>query len=298
MAMKKKKKAPIKQHITDGKLAIKEIMQENLAQIAASMISQIMAKAKKLPKSKRLDAIKNVDQPGVNDYKNSIKTALAIIATDAIDQIRKEIPKAKKVKLAQGNGSQFHLSEFDDLPPDLQKRIQTESQLLVGTQLSDLEKVVFFQFTSSYDSTDSDDLLESDLEGAAEDYIGGASIDAGSGLLSAEVVNTARNAFYMDDEVNDQIDALQFVNGDPVTTICQKLDGVIFDANDPLADRFQPPFHWNCKTYIIPILKGNLDSEDDIEPLSDYANLESEMQFSEDQSKVLLLLSEMNSHQK
>lgn len=292
--MATRKKPPIRKHMLAGKSALKTIMQENLSKIAGAMIQQIMARSRKLTPSQLLKAITNVDQPGTTEYKNQIKTALAIIASDAIEQARKEVPKAKKVKLSRGEEF-FNLSEFDDLPKKIQDRITTETQLLVGTQMGDLEKQIFFQFTGSYDSTDSMDLLEQDLEDAADDYIGGSAIDGGTGILSAEIINTARQAFFSDDDVNDEVDGLQFVNGDPVTTICQKLDGVIFASDDPLADRFQPPFHWNCKTYIIPILKGNVDPED-IEPLSDYAGLESEMQFSETTSKVMKLMETLRYH--
>jgi hypothetical protein len=288
-----KKKAPIRKHIIEGKQALKSVMQENLAVIADAMISQIMSRARRSTPSQLLNCIKNVDQPGVNNYKAALKTALAIIASDAIKQIRKEIPKAKHVKLAEGiHDKELMLSEFDDLPPDVQKRILTDTQNLVGTQLADLEKAIYFQFTASYDSTDSMDLLESDVQDSADDYITGSAIDAGAGIQSAELINTARSAVYSDDEVKAQVSALQFVNGDPVTDICQTLNGVIFDQDDPLADRFQPPFHWNCKTYIIPILE-EVDPED-IEDLSSYANLEDDMQFGEDASKVVFLLNEMN----
>lgn len=293
-----KKKAPIRKHIIEGKQALKQIMQENLAAIADAMISQIMGRARKATPSQLLNCIKNVNQPGVNNYKAALKTALAIIASDAIKQIRKEIPKAKNVKLAEGlkylahEYDSFELAEFDDLPPDVQKRILNDTNNLVGTQLADLEKAIYFQFTASYDSTDSMDLLESDIQDSADDYITGSAIDAGSGIESAELINTARSAFYSDDEVKAQVTALQFVNGDPVTDICQTLNGVTFDQDDPLADRFQPPFHWNCKTYIIPIL-DEVDPED-IEDLSTYANLENDMQFEEDESKAVFLLNEMN----
>lgn len=293
----KKKKPRIDKHILEGKLALKQIMQEGLANIANAMIKQIMGRARKSTPSQLINSIKNVDHTGVADYKDQIKTALSIIASDAIKQVRREIPKAKKVKLSEGTkDNELQLSEFDDLPPDIQQRILADAQTLIGTQLSDIDKVIFFQFTSSYDSTDSMDLLESDLENAAEDYIGGSAIEAGADIMAAQIINTARDAFFMTEDVTDQLDALQFVNGDPVTNICDKLDGVIFSADDPLAGRFTPPFHWNCKTYIIPILKGNLDSPDDIEELSSYANLESEMQFSEGSDKLILLLSQVRNH--
>lgn len=280
----RKKKPQIPKQITQAKQALKTIMQESLRMISSAMIKQIMSRSRRSTPSELLDAIKKVNQPGVMEYKSLLRTGLSVISSDAIKQVRKEIPKAKKVKLSD---------EFDQLPKKIQDKIASQTNLIVETQLNDLDKSIYFQFLSSYDSTDSQDVLQSDLEEAAEDYIEGASIDSGASIIAAEITNEARNAFYLDDEVKEQIEALQFVNGDPVTNICETLDGVIFDQDDPLADRFQPPFHWNCKTYVIAILVGNLGDEE-IESLTDYAGLESEIQFSESKSKVIKLLEEMN----
>lgn len=292
MAMKKR--PPIKNHMIESKKALKEIMQDQLAGIAGAVIKQVMGKAKRSTPSKMLNSIKNIDHYGVNEYKNQMRTALAIIATDALDQARKEVPKAKHVKLASGDG-RFHLAEFDDLPKEVQERIKAEIELLIGTQLSDVDKAVFYAFTSNYNSTDSMDLLQSDLESAAEDFVGGSAIDAGAQVLASTLINEARNAFFFDDEVKDQIDAAQFVNPSPVTEICDTLNGVIFSLDDPLADRFVAPFHWNCKTFIVPILKGKVDP-DDIEDLVKYSYLEAEMQFSESESRTVFLLSQMCGH--
>ncbi len=272
---------PVKAQIKTGKEALKELMQENLAGIAQAMIDQIIGRLKRLTPSQRLVAIKNVDTPGAVAYKSLIQTALGVIAYEAIQAARKEIPKAKDVKLAESDGN-ILLGEWEDLPPSVRKKIQTESDLLVGTQIADLEKNIFFQFTSSHDSTDSIETIRKDLEDEAEDYIRGPGIESGSGLLSAKYVNTARQAFFYDDEVLDQIDAFEFVNGDPVTPICQDLAGTIFDKNDPNADRYQPPLHWNCKSWIRPILKGNLPATKNIETLKPSTKkLEDTIQFSE-----------------
>lgn len=271
-------------------------MQENLSAIAGAMISQIMGRAKKLTPSKRLQAIKDVTIPGLNDYKSQLRTALAVIASESINQARKEVPKAKNIKLAEGIGyADFELDEFDGLPPRLQKKIMTESQLVIDDQTNSLEKAIYFQFAHSHDSTDSLDQIENDLADSVEEYVTGSSLEGGSGIMAADTINTARDEFFTDDDVKKQLDAVQIVNGDPVTNICETLNGVIFSLDDPLADRFTPPYHWKCKSYLVAILAGDLGDRE-IEDLSAYANLEDEMQFTEEVSRTVKFLTESNSH--
>lgn len=265
----------VKQQIKNSGQALKEIMQHNLANIADAMIAQIIGRLKRATPSTRLDCIKEVKTPGAVAYKSLLQTAMAIISGEAIHQARKEVPKAKKIKLADD-------WSIDDLPPTIRKKILAESELLVGSQIADLEKNIFFQFTSSHDSTDSVDTVRGDLEEAAEDYIRGPGINASSGLVAANYVNDARNAFFYDSDVLEEVEAFQFVNADPQSDICQDLAGTVFAKDDPNADRFQPPLHWNCKSYIVPILKGNMPKGKEIESLKpSKKSLEDSIQFSE-----------------
>jgi hypothetical protein len=275
------KKNNVKAQIKLGKDALKQIMQQNLADLADSIISTVCGRLKRLTPAQRLDAIKDVPTPGAVAYKSLLQTALSVISYDAIQAARKEVPKAKSIRLAESDDG-MQLGEFENLPPEIQRKIIAESQLLVGTQIADLEKAIYFQFTSSHDSTDSIETVKQDLEDAADDYVRGSGIEAGAGVLSAKYINTARSAFFYDDKVLDEIDAFEFVNGDPVTDICADLAGTIFAKDDANADRYQPPLHWNCKSFIRPILKGNLPATDEIEDLKPSTKkLEDSIQFSE-----------------
>jgi hypothetical protein len=195
---------------------------------------------------------------------------------------RKEVPKAKAIKLIEClDTRKFSTTLLDDLPPDLQKKLQKQSQLLVDTQLQDLQKNLFFQYTDSYDTTDDMGLLQHDLEQTAMEFIDGTSVSAGSDLLAAKVVNDARNAFFFDKDVLEQVDAFVFTNGDPVTPICQDLNGTVFAKDDPNMFRYTPPLHWNCKSYIEPIPAGQLGDRE-IEMLKPSTkSLEDSIQFSE-----------------
>lgn len=248
--------------IKDATQALKAIMQENLSAIAQAMINQIAANYNRLIPSKRFDAIKDVKPDGISFYKDALLNAYAVTAADSLAKARKEVPNKKGVRLSELNDEALMLGEFDSLPIDIQKRLKAMLDLLVGTQISDLEKAVMFQFMSSVDSTDSISLLVSDLGEAADDYITGPSIQGAASANAGQIVNEVRLAFFLDDSVTEDVEAFEFVNGDPVSPICQDLAGTVFAKDDPNLNRYWPPLHFNCKSYIVPILKGNLGNKE------------------------------------
>lgn len=236
---------------------LQQVFKIELAAIGDEMIAQIMRRARK---KQSLAALKEIEWPGRLAYQAKILEAISTIAVAAIEGARKEIPKAKSVKLVEKIDSVKFASttNFDKLPNDLQQKLLKQAQLLVGTQLNDLEQSVMYQYTDSYDTTEDPSVLENDLNGAAMEYIDGQAIPAGANILAAKTVNEARSAFFFDSDVLEEIDAFQFTNGDPVTPICQDLAGTIFAKDDPELFRYTPPLHWNCKSYIEPILSGDL----------------------------------------
>lgn len=274
------KRAPIKKQIREARQGLRELMQEHLAIIAQNLVNQIMSRARRLPPAQALDAIKGLDHVGIADYRDALTTALAVVATDALEQVRREVPKAKNVKL----------SEFDDLPADVKRKIKAQIQLLLGTadadgtQISDLKKSILFQYTSSHDSTDSLDLIQEDLESAATDFIDGQSVAGSSSYLASKVVNDSRKSFLLDPEVTEQLAALQYMNEDPVTAICNDLADTVFSPTDPGADRYWPPLHWGCDGWVMPVLPGNLGGKEVTSLKPSKASLEDEIQFSETHS--------------
>lgn len=248
-------------------------MANGLASIGDDLINQVRIAMKSLTSSNRLDALHGLSPSGVNQYKADLLDAMALVALDAIDNARKEVPKAKKVKLS--------IQNVDKLPAKLRDKIKTRNQLLVGKQVGDLQKVIEFAYAQNEDTTDSDSLIIQDMKDSAVGFIEGTAIDAGASLTAANTINDAREAFFFDDEVLQEIDAFEFVNGDPVTPICQDLAGTIFAKDDPNMFRYTPPLHWNCKSYIQPILSGDLGKRKIEELKPSTAKLESQIQFSE-----------------
>lgn len=258
-------------------------MVEHLGEIGQAMVDQIMGKLSRLPESQRMKAMDDVELKGQQSYKEALLAALAVVAGDALKAVRQEIPAAKNVKLMEpSDEDSLQLGEFEKLPASIRNKVFKQYQLLAATQMADLQKAVLFQFNHSVDSTDSMDLIRKDLEDAAYEYSTGPRILAGASSMAAQVVNETRNSFFDTDEAKEEIDAFQFVNGDPVSAICTDLDGTVFDKDDPNRFRYTPPLHFNCKSYILPILKGNLRGREvsDLKPSS--KELEDSIQFSEE----------------
>ncbi len=287
--------------LKDSEAAVLDVMQSNLATIGDSLINKIMAKEKGLTPSTKLDAVKGITASGLNSYKRDLLDVLTIISYETLRHTKKEVPKAK-----------FNLSEFDydlvrcveskkvkklrgasvknkkietmwrKLPPQTRRRIKLQQELLVKTQLSDLEKAIYFQFSTTVEQTDSLALLRADMEDTALDFIEGPSVRAGAPLTAHQTIGETRSAFFMTPAVEKEIEAFEFVNNYIVnrTPICEELNGTIFAKGDPDRFKFTPPLHWNCRSLILPILIGDLKGRK-IKKLKIDKDNEKYLQFSE-----------------
>ena len=282
--------ATVRKQIKESEQAIKEVMQIGLSIIGETIVDKVMRNARNSTPSTLLSSIKGVTPSGVNQYKKDLINSMAIVSSEAIKQARKEVPKAARVKMQESNdldGSiQFANIKsgtldtvlFDNLPVGTRKRIKSAADLLVDTQIADLEKSIFFQFNSSAVATDSMSQLEYEISQSALDYVEGPSVAAGASVTAANVVNESRNAFFLTEDVLEEIEAFEFVNGDPVTQICTSLDGTVFAKNDPDMFKYTGPLHYGCKSTMMPILNGNLKGREITKLQSKY---DDQIQFSE-----------------
>lgn len=249
----------IRKSIHQSKELLKELMVEHITGMAESMISTIMKNYRNSTPSNQVNAAKGVGVKGFNDYKSSLKELVGAISDTALEEARKELPE--KVSMS-GEKGEYKFSKFDDLPPALKKKLAAQLETLTESQRADIEKYISLQFSSSVGSTDSANLIEEDLFEKAEWYIQGSSVDAAAGVTAGRTVNETRRAFMNEPEALEQVEALQFVNDVPETDICDDLNGTIFYPDDPGYDRYLPPLHYNCDSYILPILVGKLGNRE------------------------------------
>ena len=236
-----------KASINSAQESIRVVMRQHISKASKGLVSDIIKNYESLPEASKINATNDVACRGLRDYQNALKEQMALIAADSIEKARREVPKAKKVKLA----------EFEDLPKKVQRYLTMQSKVLASSTFNDLEKVVFLQFGDSMVSTDSPSIIEQDIMEAAIAFEEGAGLSAAGGNAGSRVVNESRNAFFFDEEVSNEIESFTFVNGDPVSEICSDLSGQTCSVDDFESHRLFPPLHMNCKSYIIPNLKGD-----------------------------------------
>ena len=286
----------------DSEKSLKNVMRSNLAIIADNIIMQIMAKESGLSYAQKPEAIKGIKASGINNYKRDLLDLLTVIAYEAIVIANKEVPKAK-VQLSEINYNQIQLADngeakklqkdkskrfktmFNALPPSVKRRIKLQQELLIKTQIADLEKAVFYKFENSIGVTDSAKQLKADLAEAAEDYILGNPVNAGSAVTAVRTINQSRMDFFSDEKVEENLYGYRFVNDFPVnrTRICESLNQTLFKKDDPNLGKYTPPLHWNCRSRLEPVLIGELSAEEEkkVKPVKVSATLEKTIQFSE-----------------
>lgn len=232
---------------------LKTLMQEQLPVLYNNLKYALRKRYASLNGSSKILAAKGLDTPGVNDYKRLIKDQLALTAAASLINARKQVPGKKNIKLS---------AEYDALPLAVRRLIDAQANLIAETQAGDIEKQVFFSFTSSATNNDNidtilDDVDDSILKNNPELPAFGMNIDAAAGDAVAHVVQQSAQAFYLDPEVLDGIESFTFTNEDPVSDICNELAGTTFAVGDPDLDRYAPPLHHNCKSRLVPNLKGD-----------------------------------------
>ena len=237
-----------------NKEKVKAIITKNLPILYTSLIDQIKTKYKQATPSGKLSIVEDISAKGVPAYRNELKEALAQISFESLQDARRKVPSKKNVKLAEG-------SFWNGLPPYIKKLVESQAYLISDTQAADLEKKVFFQFMSSASSYDDLDQIVHDIDDSVAKLIdsgngGGMNADAAASNAVAQASNQSQMAFYFDPEVLDEIESFTFTNEDPVSPICQELNGTTFSPNDPNIDTYQPPLHHNCKSRLVPNLKG------------------------------------------
>lgn len=245
-----------------NKAALKALMQSQLADLYAGLKDVLRKKYVSLSGSDKILAAKGVQTPGLIGYKAALREQLAKTATDAIAAAKKQVKlheHADTIKLAAGKGY------YNALPPKVRKLIDVQASLVAETQAADIEKSVFFQFTSSATSTDDIDAILFDVDNKVDPMIegstaGGMSIDTAAGDAIAHVTQQATLDTFFQPEVLDGIESFTFTNEDPVSEICTELAGTTFAVGDPDLDTYTPPLHHNCKSRLVPNLKDSPDN--------------------------------------
>ncbi len=255
-----------------NKESIKTLMQEHLPVLFLGLKNQLRKKYAAASANDKIKVALKVEVPVglVSNYRQQLKSVLGEIAYNAIQSARKQVPSKKNIKLCESLDS-IQLANpkgagyYEALPPIVRKNVEAQASLIADTQAADLEKTVLFQFTSSAAASDNIEEILSDVDEAAAGVLdsgvgAGMNLEAAASNAVANSAGQASMSFFFDDEVIDEIESFTFTNEDPVSQICQEMNGVTFAVGDPELDKFQPPLHHNCKSRYVPNLKTSKDN--------------------------------------
>lgn len=236
---KVKKESPekVSNRIVNASNELKTVFRSGLEPIGKDLIKKIIAEYGRTTEAREQFIVFNIKASGFNAYNKALRDEFNKIASSEYKEV----------------SSQYKFNEKLS-----RNRANAKADLLAMTQLSDIEKAIYLQFTTSVDSTDSATTIESDLNQALDKAL--TTIEVGADISSAQIINETRMDFF--DENMDELESFTFYNQDPQSEICQALNGATFRADDPDLERYMPPLHHNCKSVMVPNLKGDKNNPD------------------------------------
>lgn len=255
-----------KSTFTKNKDLASELMREHLTGIYAKMKEKLRTAYNAAPENGKIKVAANMgDAPGETEYYTALKNLFAQFAYEAREGAKKELSPSVRKKLSDPKRIQLYDPKkgyFDALPANVKKQVEAQASLVAQTQVGDLEKATYFQFTSSAASTDDINTILNDVDEKVIPTLEGTSnkamsIEVAAADALAHVMGQSRMALFFEPEVAASIESFTFVNEDPVSPICEALAGTTFAVNDPDVDRYGPPLHHNCKSRLVPNMVGD-----------------------------------------
>lgn len=243
-----------------------ELMRESLTEIYAKMKDKLRTAYNAAPESGKVKVAANMgDAPGKADYYSKLKELFAQFAFEAREGAKKELSPAVRKQLSETRRLAAYDPKkgyFDALPTHVKKQVEAQASLVADSQVADLEKATYFQFTSSATSTDDINVILNDVDEKVVPTLEGTSnkamsIEVAAADAIAHVMGSSRMALFFEPDVAASIESFTFVNEDPVSPICQALEGTVFAVSDPDVDRYGPPLHHNCKSRLVPNMVGD-----------------------------------------
>jgi len=279
----KKTKGKVKEQIESSAEDVMTAMRDELQARSEKYITQLVNALRKEKRDNWRKVIRNApDLPQEADYLKKVKKALTETAGRSLAQARNEIPGGRKIEFCEKLKSRISLADtddiFDSLPKKVKELILTDPTIAAGAQFGTLRTKILLVASGAVDETADPDVIEKKLKDEVNKALTGVAAESEfSGMIStaatnltSKVYNTTRIEFFQTDEALEKIEAFQFVNLDPVSPICQDLNGRVFAKDDPESDQYLPPLHHNCKSFIVPIfdLQGKKVSDIGLKPSS------------------------------
>lgn len=242
--------------INNAQESLSDVMKSNMRLMGNKLISDLVEAWERLPAGSKPAAIKKVQASGLVQYKSLLRNSMLNLATRALNQVKAENPKidagkfvAKFSDPAGINGKPPKKKDVMKLPKRVREAVDAQAGLIVDTQAADLEKAIFFQFGQIEPLVDSAALIEQELNKRMDGVL--TATETAAQIAGAKTVNETRHFFFFDEDVFEQFESVTFYNEDPVTEICQWMNGRVFDKNDADSWQYEPPLHYNCKSLLV-----------------------------------------------
>jgi phage gp29-like protein/uncharacterized protein (DUF2267 family) len=259
-------RSKIKEQLDQSSYDLAQAMRDSLKASVAAYTDSIVKQLKKVPRDQWRRIIREQgDLPGLNAYVVKVQQALTETAGRAIAQARNEIPGGRKIEFCEGVRSRIKLADAKELwlslPKAVRELLMTDPWFTGELQYERLKAATLLTISGAVDETTDPEKIrkavitntDKMLVGAEAEGIGAELVTAATNLTS-KTYNQARYEFFNTEDAKEQIVAFRFENPDPVTPLCTDLNGREFPVNDPESDKWLPPLHHNCKSFIVPIL--------------------------------------------
>lgn len=248
---KKKSNDPVKGKIESGAKKIESIMQKNLNSIADDVAGQASKHWAKKSETTRVAPPKKYDiKAKVEAYRKELREELARQYNQGLSQVRSQYPRFQNIKLSETE-RRFKLSEIDKINTKGKLRIAGIVDSLVNINVDEIEQTANLQYTQSAEAVENAQQLENQIKTQTKKKISGPMTVTGAIINASTMLNNARKDFFGEMIKTKEVVSFTWVNPDPVTDICKGLSGVTMKADDPDVNKFWPPLHHNCKTYVV-----------------------------------------------
>lgn len=247
---KKKSSDPVKKKIEMNADKLKAIMSGNLKSIAQSVVAQAVSHRQKSNSTAMLRPPKDYSLKGKKEYRSQLIEELARQYNDSLGQVRSQYPRFRNVQLSETE-HRIKLAEKDKLDKRTLTRISGIVDSMVDVNIDEIVQTINLQYSQNVESLDSPREFEQKLQDTSNKRIDGPMTSTGSIINAATMTNIARKDFFKEITKSGEVESYTWVNPDPVSDICKGLNGVTLPSDHADVDRFWPPLHHNCKTYVV-----------------------------------------------
>ena len=213
--------------------------------VALVLKDNVMADIKSAYKTNPKNPMAEIEK--ITFKTSGLQQAIALNLMDSMTAGKKQgraILKAKKAKIKENMAA-------GDFSAANKKWINSSARVTAVLTTDTMYKKMVLAAKTAIDKGLSEKEAAFAAAVALDDFI---NVDAnfGAGALVPAALDVGRDEAYYDAGV--ELTGWIYLNGDPVTDICNWLDGKSARADDPDVDNYSPPNHFNCKSYKVPIM--------------------------------------------